>query len=110
MANVYSTLFWDAHLTAITNDLWTVPAGYVDVIRQVSWHAPISYPYFVDTAHLNISGNTGLFAAVPVWLTRGGVVYDVQGHWVVPAGSLVLALTPQTGWDLRASGYRLTLP
>jgi hypothetical protein len=110
VANVYSHWFGSWLTSSIVTSLWTVPAGFVDVIRQVDWTSPLSYPYSADGAWLGMSGDVGLFAGIPVFPVRGGQHFGLDGHWVIATGSIVQANTPRTGWALRISGYRLTLP
>ena len=82
--------------------LWTAPAGYTDILRELIWTA---YGAGAGTAALYDAHTGGLLDVIntPAALTT----YVRSYRLVVPAATALEINTTSGTWDFCASGYRL---
>lgn len=104
MTRIYSVSFYEATVTLVSNlaTLWTVPAGFVDVVRDIDGYCTSTGPgaAFLGDGAL---GRT-LQIAVPA-----GTAFQWQGRQVWNAGQTLSIFSTITTFRLKISGYRLAV-
>jgi len=107
-ASVYSTRFVNAQLTGTNTTYFTVPAGYVAVVRTMTagWSAPANGQGIVQVL---LNGANSY-----VWVAPIGASEIASALWngrlVLPAGEIIRAANTGTATvRLTVSGYLLTL-
>lgn len=112
MANVYSTLLVSAkNLGQGTPFLPPiVPAGFVWVIRSISAANMSARSTFVGGIIITDSFDNNEIWGTPLDTSISSKVYTAELRQVVPSGRELLARTFSPGWDVRISGFQLTLP
>lgn len=103
MANVYSTRFLMAHATSIEG--YTVPAGYVAIVRD----ADCFYPGGLGQSGQLANASGGIFAYFPFAAAINGVLVSWRGRQVLQPGE-VFGFISTTAMDIMVSGYLLALP
>jgi hypothetical protein len=103
LTSIYSTVFFDGDVTAVGSvaHLWTVPAGFVDVIRTLTGYCGAGSS---TQAWLGTNGHYWR-----TWLLTGSYdLLEFEGHQAVPAGETIDWLQTHSPCALRLSGYRLS--
>jgi len=106
---VYSTRFVKAALTASNTTYYTVPTGYVAVVRTMTL-AWSSLARTGGVGQVLLNGANSFVWIVPI---AGSELASANwdGRLVLPAGELIRAATTATGVvHLTVSGYLLGLP
>lgn len=103
MRTVYSTGLYEGTISVAGAgvDLWTVPDGFVDVVRSVDAYTT----YSGDTVAYLGDASLGRFLlmALPV-----GGSFTWVGHQVFAAGQVVSLYALEEATRLKISGYRLS--
>jgi hypothetical protein len=106
VADVYSTNFLDLHAAALGIG-YEVPAGFKAIVRDID-------VFFTALAviNLNIIGPSGGTFAYFSYIPSGSAFQDWRGRQVFSPGDVIgVTGTIDAGsFDLRMSGYLLTLP
>lgn len=103
-------MFLSGNYSTSHGGTYTVPAGYVAVIREIN--------------AFSAGSNEGVAAqgfsittqdSVPIWFLWKPVAYRGfqhrwHGHTVVNAGEVITVTMQAENWLIRMSGYLLTLP
>lgn len=100
---IYSTLFFAGFVNSAGNNLsFTVPAGKVAVLRDLSWGVNPGTVLWVKASGriVVVAANAGAALISGQW----------RGDLVVPAGALIQTAwqTGGNGLDITASGFLLT--
>lgn len=100
--SIYSVCFADVDITVNGTDLalWTVPAGYVDILRAVD-----GYSLFAGTGSATLKIDANYRIAFPS--LGAGKPIEWRGRQVFVAGTVLKLFTNQQPFGLRFSGYRL---
>jgi hypothetical protein len=105
VAALYSTLFAAAVITTTgPHVLFTVPAGYVAVLRDVGF---LNTSGVTGPIYLYDSSVSTAWWASPSVANFGSVEW--QGRQVFPAGSEISVQLGNAPWVVRASGYLLSV-
>jgi hypothetical protein len=83
--------------------LWTVPAGYRDVIVDC-----VGYTTNSGGGAITLRTPAGYFLAMKT--AAAGDPFHFSGRQAVDAGTVVKAFSSVQPWQLRITVYRLTLP
>lgn len=112
MANVYSTLFYrNGSLTAGSVIAYTVPAGFVAVVRDIDlflnqpWDSQLLSGILVSTRF----PTTALFGVLSP-KARGNQPYHWEGRQVLNPGDELTLNVYDSGWEATISGFLLALP
>jgi len=113
MATVYSRKFAEAPaFTGGPTLLYTVPAGFLAVVRTISivWGDVVvsGLDAWVQTGALTKLCRQTYAAAISSTTIGGAAVFD--GRWVLNAGDTLSAQTAAGTCDIFVAGYELTLP
>lgn len=109
MANVYSTVFFDGFPLS-GQVLVAPPDGFVYVLRDGRFTPPGAFPQRLTNGALLL----GTFGS-PIWSKDfveldAGVTYAWGGHQAFAPGETATWQSDVDTWQVRLSGYALTLP
>lgn len=109
MGAVYSQLFISTQLEPSTPYTVTVPDGFVWVVRDVTLYNNNSAIIGVKNAY--VYGTDGVPFAGPggpfVWSDE---YYHWEGRQVIPEGNELTGYSDDVFWNLRVTGFALSLP
>lgn len=102
--NVYSLALFEGHLTTSGADLvlWTVPSGFVDVMRCIDGYAGAAG---ATVAQLRTPSEYFLTLESPAAVTP----VHWEGRQAFEEGTVVSVQLSGQPWNLRISGYRLAM-
>jgi hypothetical protein len=108
---VYSTVFYRGFPGPGIIGLYTAPAGYTTVVRDIQVRAPgILADSFNGWCSIYDSASQGEVASWTFPYVSPWQHLSWDGRAVMNAGDLLLCNSQSTGWLLYVSGYLLTLP
>lgn len=109
---VYSTLLGEANAVPNTGgpfELGAVPAGFVWVVRSVVAFNLQAWP--LGLGGLQLLDNLGaVLWAVGKPEARSQKLYSSTVHQTMTTFDRLSAVTPDTGWTIRVSGFQLIAP
>lgn len=110
MATVYSIVMAATDLlpTGVT-ELGGPPDGYVWVIRDMR-AVNLDTPLLYKNGFRVYSGASSTLWSLPEPFAYSGATFEWHGHQVLGADDTLSVATGETDWQLRVSGYQLTLP
>jgi hypothetical protein len=108
---VYSTLLADVNGVNISawQTIGTVPLGFRWVVRSVVAFNPSRWFQGLWGLQLADSLFTQIWA-VGMPVARGSRLFTAQVHQTMDPGDLLQSFTKDSGWNIRVSGFQLTLP
>lgn len=111
MAAAYSVLI--AALTSLSAGSHTVgspPTGYKWVVRDIdAYNSTLTSIYGAGGFTLTAASG-GDFAGILTPYARYSTVHHLEGRWVIENGDTLEVITQESGWNIRLSGYKLSLP
>lgn len=107
MGAVYSTRFMNGFMEPGIKS-YTIPAGYVAVIRDIDVCATGTLSTPVPGVEVDIGGT--VFAQLGLPFALQNLSYGWRGRQIANAGEVLNVRTSVGGWYYSVSGYLLTLP
>lgn len=103
MASIYSLSFWDGNVATggAATDLFTVPDGFVYVVRDIDGWSESAAGADV---YLGVTGNRAILLKV----ASNVVGCQWRGRQVYSAGNIFQAFPTQANFHLKISGYKLS--
>lgn len=109
MASVYSALLLQGTIPFPGHITYTVPAGFRAVVRDIVALRAAAQPG--SSAGFFVLGpGSDFIYAVTAPKARNGVTFHWEGHQIVDVGGLITAAAEDDSWNVKVSGYLLTLP
>lgn len=110
MANVYSTCFYRGVIPTASTVLYTVPTGFVAIVRDITVYNAMATSRKGLTGWLIQDDNANPIYATLATSPSNLTTYQWQGREVLTAGQTVVGLAYDGSWKVRVNGYLLTTP